>query len=160
ELANPAGEPRHEPSIQVGAPFRHAFAAPRPRLCVVQALGLGALKGLFLDKQSLALIPLPRAAPFQHDGGKVGVLSGSSRERRVARRQEREMVEIRTGETKGATIAGKDDHGAPTEIFSAVVTPRLLVGNEDTQVTRGANDRRIFGRHWRLPGLTALACDH
>jgi hypothetical protein len=67
------------------------------------------------------------------------------------------MVEIRTGKAKGAAIAGKDDHGAPAQIFAAVIAPRLLIGNEDTQVTRGAIDKRIFGRHWRFSGLTALA---
>ena len=45
----------------------------------------------------------------------------------------REMVQVAAGETKRATIAGKRDHGAPAEIFAAVVAPRLPVGNEDPQ---------------------------
>jgi hypothetical protein len=66
------------------------------------------------------------------------------------------VVEIRAGETQGATIAGKKDHGAPAEIFATVVAARLPVGNEDPQVTRGAIEGSAFGGH----GLILIANWH
>jgi hypothetical protein len=127
ELANACREPRHERSVQFGAPFRLALATPGPRLRVVQALGFGTLEGLFFDQQSLAFVPLACAAPLQHDGGERGLFLSPPRECRIARREEREMVEIRAAETKRATAAGKNNRGAPAEIFATVVAARLPV---------------------------------
>jgi hypothetical protein len=50
ELADACREPRHELSVQSGAPFRLAVTAPRPRPRIVQAPGFGALERLFLDQ--------------------------------------------------------------------------------------------------------------
>jgi len=61
QLAYPLREPRHEFGIELGPPFRLPRAAPGACLRVVQALGLGALERVFLDEQSLALVPLARA---------------------------------------------------------------------------------------------------
>jgi hypothetical protein len=50
------------------------------------------------------------------------------------------VVEVRAGETEGATIAGEKDHGVSAEIVATVVAARRPVGNEDPQITRGAID--------------------
>lgn len=103
EPPNARGESRHELGVQLGASFLLALAAPRSRLRIVQAFGFGPLQRLCLDQQALALVPLPRAAPFQDDGGECRVFSGPPCERRIAARQEREVVQVRAGETERAT---------------------------------------------------------
>lgn len=47
------------------------------------------------------------------------------------------MIEIGTGQTERAAIAGENDHGVPAEIFAAFIAARLPVGNENAQVPRG-----------------------
>lgn len=102
QLAYPLREPRHEFGIELGPPFRLPLAAPGACLRVVQALGLGALERVFLDEQSLALVPLARATPFQHHGGQRRVLTRAARQRSIARRQKQEVIEIRTREAERA----------------------------------------------------------
>lgn len=92
------------------------------------------LKRLFFDEQTLALVALPGAAPFQHDRGERRVLTGPPCERRIAGRQEREMIEIRATETQRATVAGKNNHRVLAESVAAVVAARLPVRHEDPQV--------------------------
>ena len=152
ELPNACGESRHELSVQFGASFLLAVAAPCSRLRIVQTLGFGALERLFLDQQSLTLVLLPRAAPFQYHGGERGVLPRPPCERRIAGRQEREVVQVRTGETESASLAGKKDHGVPAEILATVAAARFPVGNEDSHFTRGAIDGGAFGGHGFIPG--------
>ena len=143
ELANALGNTCHEFRVQFGAPIGLPLAAPSPCLGIVQALGFGTLKRRFLDEQSLSLVPLARAAPFQHHGRKCGVLAGAPSERRVAGREEREMVEIAAREAQRAAIACEKDPRSPPKILATVVATRLPVRNEDAQVAGGAGRRQV-----------------
>ena len=123
QLADPLREPRHVLGVEPGTPFRLTLAAPGPCLSVMQTLGLGPLERLFFDQQSLALVPLARATPFQHHGGQRGVLAGAPRECGITRRQKHEVVEIRTGKAERATIACEKDERPGAEIFATFVAP-------------------------------------
>jgi hypothetical protein len=57
------------------------------------------------------------------------------------------VVQVRAGETESATIAGKKGHGVPAEIVATVVAAQLPVGNEHSQVTRGAIAGGAFRGH-------------
>ncbi len=125
QLAYPLREPRHEFGIELGPPFRLTLAAPGACLRVVQALGLGALERVFLDEQSLALVPLARATPFQHHGGHRRVLTCAARQRSITRRQKQKVIEIRTREAERVPIARPKDQRPRAEIFATFVTARL-----------------------------------
>jgi hypothetical protein len=150
-LPDACGELCYELGVQFDAPFPLAVAAPGPHLGIVQALGFSAIQRLFFDQQTLALVPLPRAAPFQHDGGKRRVVSRPACECRIARRQERKVVQVRACEAERATIARKNDHGVPVEIVAALVAVRVPVANENSPIT-GAIDGGALGGHGLILG--------
>jgi hypothetical protein len=125
QIVDPLHEPCHELGVDLSTAFRLALSASGPRLSVIQALGLGALERLFLDEQSLPLVSFACATPFQHHGDQRGVLARASRERRIARRQKHEVIEIGTGEAERSPIARQEDQRPGAEIFATFVTARL-----------------------------------
>jgi hypothetical protein len=113
-------EPGHERLVYLGALLRFAVGPPLARIGVGQALGLGALQRRFLDEQALAFIALARPAPFEDDGAERGVLARAAREGGVARREERQVVEIRAREAeRAAWLADQADERTATQVFVA-----------------------------------------
>jgi hypothetical protein len=66
------------------------------------------------------------------------MLASAPRQRGIARTQEHEMIEIRTGETECATAAGQEDPRSAAKIVTAFIAARVPGRHEDTQVARGA----------------------
>ncbi len=132
DLLNAFRKAGHERRIELGSPSRRAVAPIRARCGVTQALGLGALKRTFRNQQPLPLVPLAGTTPFEHHGGQLRVRAGASRERRIARGQEHEVFEIRTGEAEGAAIPGQQNPRPLAELFTTLVAARLPSGDEDT----------------------------
>jgi hypothetical protein len=83
-LRNAVRKARDKLRIELGPACRCAVAAPRPRLRVIQALGLGPFERLFLNQHALALVAFPRTTPLQHHGRQPRVLAGAPRDGRIA----------------------------------------------------------------------------
>ena len=78
-------------------PTRSLLADRRIR----DASGLGGFKGLGFDQKALAFIATSGSAPFQDDGPKNGCLLGTPGECGISRREEFEVIKIRTGQAQG-----------------------------------------------------------
>ena len=108
----PSDGPREilvEPTVEAFALRRR----PRPRLGsrsrVSFALFLRPAKGLVLDEDALPLVPLASGAPPDDNGSKTGVLARPPGQRRVASRQEHQVVKISTVHTARLAVDQADE---------------------------------------------------
>jgi hypothetical protein len=74
------------------------FPRPRPLVLVAETLLLGPLERRQFDQEALTFIPLARAAEANHHRRERRVLPAPATERRIARREVHQVVEIRAGQ--------------------------------------------------------------
>jgi hypothetical protein len=134
QRSNAFSEASHELLIQLCTTLGLTLAPPGAGFPIRQALRLCAFEGGWLHQQALALIALPRPAPFEHDGRERGESMCASRDRRVSRGEEDEMVQVGTRQAQGVSLASKADPRLPAQRLLALVTSGLLAGDEDLQL--------------------------
>jgi hypothetical protein len=122
QFADPVRKAIHKSGIDLGTALRLTLLATCPYLSVLQALGLGPLERCFFDQQSLTLVPLAGATPFQDDGSQCRVLGAATRQRGISRWQKHEVVEIRARQAECATIAREKNPCSGAKVFAALVT--------------------------------------
>jgi len=86
--------------IELLTPFGGTLANQLPGLGIRQTFLFRPCERRFLYQHTLPLVPLPRTAETDDDGTEGRIPARSSRERRIATRQEHEMIEIRTREAQ------------------------------------------------------------
>ena len=103
-LARTAWIELHDCACQLGVeatvlfrlPYTIALPAARPSIRISQAVCFGLLKRLLLDQDTLALVPLPRAAEADDDRRQVTRFSRTPGQRRVPGRQVDEVIQVST----------------------------------------------------------------
>lgn len=84
-----------------------AAASAGAGMLVRQALGFSARQRRLLNKNALSFMAPARMTPSEHDRRQRGVLACTPRERRIARWQENQLIEIRAGKAQRSALPGK-----------------------------------------------------
>jgi hypothetical protein len=141
-LARAAGiEPRdlaRHPFVELDvlglSPRRLALPAPRPRLRVGQALSLDTPERLPLDEDPLPLVAAARATEANDDRRQPARLPRPAGQRRVAGRQEDEMVEVGAAHADRPRLLHQQEVPRPT----AAGAGPFLERRDDHQLGRAA----------------------
>lgn len=98
ELAHAPGESVYVFIILFSTALTLSFFAPFPDFTVSQAFGFSLLEGFLFDQQSLPLVLMARAAPFQDYGGQCGVFAGAASKSGVTTGKKYKLIEVGAGE--------------------------------------------------------------